>query len=107
MLEKHLWRDFLAVTVSVAVLGLGVGSTVPLTALTLTARGLGPEIVGWMVAVTALGGILGTVAAPAATLRFGRRRVMLCCVGTAALSVVGLQYFDSLGSWALLRALFG
>jgi hypothetical protein len=38
MLEKHVWRDFAAVTFSVAVLGLGLGSTLPLTALVLNAR---------------------------------------------------------------------
>ncbi len=38
MLEKHVWRDFAAVTFSVAVLGLGPGSTLPLTALVLNAR---------------------------------------------------------------------
>jgi hypothetical protein len=36
MLERHQWRDFAAVTSSVAVLGIGVGSSLPLTALTLT-----------------------------------------------------------------------
>jgi hypothetical protein len=30
MLEKHRWRDFVGVTSSVAVLGLGVGSTLPI-----------------------------------------------------------------------------
>jgi len=59
MLEKHLWRDFAAVTFSVAVLGLGLGSTLPLTALVLNARGVAPEVVGWMVAASALGGIAG------------------------------------------------
>jgi MFS family permease len=107
MLERHLLRDFLAVTASVAVLGIGVGSTLPLAALTLTAHGFGPEVVGWMVAVSALGGVLGTLASPAATLRFGRRRVMLCCVAIAAASVMLLQYVDSLWAWAALRALFG
>lgn len=107
MLERHLWRDFVAVTSSVAVLGIGVGSTLPLTALVLTARGLGPEVVGWMAAATAAGGVAGTLASPSATLRFGRRRVMLCCVAMAAVSVISLQYIDSPGVWALLRALFG
>jgi len=55
MLERHHWRDFVAVTASVAVLGVGVGSTLPLTALVLTARGLGPEVVGWMTAAVAAG----------------------------------------------------
>jgi len=107
MLEAHVWRDFVAVTFSVAVLGIGVGSTLPLTALVLTARGFAPDIVGWMVAALALGGIAGVLGAPAATLRFGRRRVMLCCVVTAAGSVIALDFVDDLSSWAALRALFG
>jgi MFS family permease len=107
MLEKHQWRDFIAVTASVAVLGIGVGSTLPLTALILNARGFGPEVVGWMVAVSAVGGVLGTLASPPATQRYGRRRVMLCCVALAAASVVSLQYVDNLWAWAGLRALFG
>jgi MFS family permease len=107
MLEKHLWRDFVAVTSSVAVLGLGVGSTLPLTALALTARGLGPQVVGWMAAAAAAGGMAGTLASPRATIRFGRRRVMLWCVAVAAASVISLQYVDSLWGWAVLRAAFG
>ncbi|MDB6084764.1 MAG: transporter, superfamily [Gammaproteobacteria bacterium] len=107
MLERHLWRDFAAVTASVAVLGIGVGSTLPLTALVLTARGLGPEVVGWMAAAAAAGGVAGTLASPSATVRFGRRRVMLGCVAVAAVSVVALQYVDALPYWAALRALFG
>src|SRR5258706_5051181 len=107
MLEKHLWRDFAAVTFSVAVLGLGLGSTLPLTALVLNARGVAPEVVGWMVAASALGGIAGTLAAPAATIRFGRRPVMLGCVALAAASVMPLQYVTSLWGWTVLRLLFG
>lgn len=107
LLEKHLWRDFVAVTSSVAVLGVGVGSTLPLTALVLTARGLGPEVVGWMTAATAAGGVASTLASPSATLRFGRRLVMLFCVAVAAASVISLQYVDSLWGWGALRAVFG
>jgi MFS family permease len=107
MLEKHVWRDFAAVTFSVAVLGLGLGSTLPLTALVLNARGVGPDVVGWMVAASALGGIAGTLGAPAATLRFGRRPVMLGCVALAAASVMPLQYVTSLWGWTALRLLFG
>jgi MFS family permease len=107
MLERHVWRDFAAVTFSVAVLGLGLGSTLPLTALVLNARGIGPDVVGWMVAASAVGGIAGTLAAPAATLRFGRRPVMLGCVALAAASVMPLQYVTSLWGWTALRLLFG
>ena len=107
MLDRKQWRDFAAVTASVAVLGIGVGSSLPLTALVLTARGRGPEVVGWLTAAAALGGIAGTLLAPPATQWFGRRLVMLGCVTAAAISVISLQYVDSLAGWALLRALFG
>lgn len=107
MLERHLWRDFVGVTASVAVLGIGVGSTLPLTALVLTARGFGPEVVGWMVAAVAAGGVAGTLASPAAAARFGRRAVMIHCVTGAAASVIALQYVDSPWAWGALRALFG
>jgi MFS family permease len=85
VLEKQVWRDFAAVTFSVAVLGIGLGSTLPLTALILSARGIGPEVIGWMVAASALGGIAGTLAAPAATIRYGRARVQLICGGLMCL----------------------
>jgi MFS family permease len=107
MLEQRIWRDFLAVTASVAVLGIGVGSSLPLTALALTARGLGPQVVGWMAAAIAVGGVAGTLAAPAATLRFGRRRVMLGCVAVSGISVMTLQYVTPLWAWSGLRMLFG
>lgn len=107
MLERHVWRDFAAVTFSVAVLGIGLGSTLPLTALVLNARGFGLEVVGWMIAASALGGIAGTLAAPAATLRFGRRRVMLWSVALAAASVMPLQFVTSLWGWTALRLVFG
>jgi len=107
MLERRVWRNFVAVTFSVAVLGVGLGSTYPLSALVLTARGYGPDVVGAMAAVSALGGVIGTLGAPAATLRLGRRRVMLCCLALAGASVVSLQYAGSLWTWAVLRLLFG
>jgi len=53
-----------------------VGSTLPLTALALTARGWGPQVVGWMAAAAAAGGMAGTLVSPRATIHFGRRRVM-------------------------------
>ncbi|WP_051228869.1 MFS transporter [Paludibacterium yongneupense] len=107
MLERRVWLDFLAVTFSVALLGLGLGSTMPLTALVLSARGYGPDIIGWMAAATALGGALATFAAPSLTQALGRRRVMLACLLLAAASVVPLQYTSSLVAWFGLRFAFG
>jgi MFS family permease len=107
MLRKSEWGDFTAVTSSVAVLGLGLGSTVPLTALALSQRGHSAEVIGAMMAATALGGVAGTFAAPAMSAWQGRRKVMLGCVLLAAASVMPLQYADSLAAWACLRFAFG
>lgn len=107
MLDRRLWRDFVAVTFSVALLGLGLGSTFPLTALMLTARGYGPDVVGWMAAATALGGVAGTFASPIATVRLGRRNVMLGCLALSSVSVMLLQYVTALEGWFALRCLFG
>jgi MFS family permease len=107
MMNKTIWRDFAAVTVSVALLGLGWGGTMPLTALSLAAKGYGPEVVGWMTAAMALGGVMGTLATPWAAQRFGRRRVMLSCLLLAWASTASIQYTDSLLIWFAMRALFG
>ena len=107
MLEKSVWREFSAVTFSIAIVGIGLGSTLPLTALVLTNRGYGPDIIGWMIAAAALGGVLGTFATPALVARFGRRPVMMVCFLLASASVVPLQYINSIQLWMLLRALFG
>jgi MFS family permease len=107
MLKRSQWRDFAAVTSSVAVLGLGLGSTMPLTALVLNQRGFSSEIIAWMIAASALGGVVGTIASPRMTLRHGRRKVMLGCVLLATLSVIPLQYANSLPIWAALRFVFG
>lgn len=107
MLPRSAWRDFAAVIFSVALLGLGLGSTMPLTALTLTARGFSPEVIGWTVAAGALGGVLATMAAPALALRLRRRNVMLGCLLLASISVMPLQYLQSIPGWMLARFLFG
>jgi MFS family permease len=107
MFNNFGWRDFAAVTSSVAVLGLGLGSTVPLTALALASHGQSEATIGWMMAASALGGILATLAAPRLTRWLGRRTVMLACVLLAAASVVPLQWIVSIPAWTWLRFIFG
>ena len=107
MLERHAWRDLVAVIFTVALVGLGLGSTLPLTALVLTGRGFGPDMVGLTIAATALGGIVGTFATPSVSARHGRTPVMLACLMLAAASVAPLQYVTSIGAWMLLRFTFG
>jgi MFS family permease len=107
MINRAVLRDFVAITVSVAVLGLGWGGTMPLTALTLASKGYGADIVGWMTAAMALGGVIGTFASPWASQSFGRRSVMLGCLLLACASTILIQYTDSLLVWFVMRTLFG
>jgi len=107
MIDRTFLRDFVAVTVSVALLGLGWGGTMPLTALSLTSKGYSADVVGWMTAAMALGGVIGTFASPWASQRFGRRAVMLGCLVLACASTISMQYTDALAIWFALRALFG
>jgi MFS family permease len=107
MINRAILRDFVAITVSVALLGLGWGGTMPLTALTLASKGYGADVVGWMTAAMALGGVVGTFASPWASQRFGRRSVMLGCLMLACASTISIQYTDSLVIWFVMRTLFG
>ena len=107
MFSNSGWRDFAGVTSSVAVLGLGLGSTVPLTTLALSRQGQSEATIGWMIAASAIGGIGGTLVAPRMTRRLGRRNVMLACVLLATASVVPLQFVMSISAWTLLRFIFG
>ena len=101
------WRDFLALTVSVAVVGLGLGATLPLTALTLDQRGLGNHIVGLMTALGAVG-ILAVVPFVARWVtRFGPRSSMIAAVTIAALTTVLMQTSSNLIFWGILRFIFG
>ncbi|SCK19908.1 MFS transporter [Vogesella sp. LIG4] len=103
----NMWRDFAAVLFSVALLGVGLGSTMPLIAMTLQARGFSAEIIGLSVTACALGGVLATVAAPGLARRYGRRTVMLGCLLLAAASVLPMQYLYALPGWMLAYFLFG
>ncbi len=101
------WRDFLALVVSIGVVGLGLGATIPLTALTLDARGAGTQAIGIVTAASALG-ILGV--APFVTgwvARYGPRATMMAAVWVAALSTCAMQVSDNAWLWCLLRGLFG
>ncbi|KQV90747.1 MFS transporter permease [Massilia sp. Root351] len=105
---KHLpWRDFFALILSIGVVGLGLGATIPLAALTLDQRGAGAHLIGLVTAASALG-ILGS--APFVTgwvARFGPRGTMIGAVWAAALSTALMQITDNVWLWGVLRFVFG
>lgn len=101
------WRDFCALVISIGVVGLGLGATIPLTALTLDERGAGTDVIGLITAVSAAGILLASPFVSGWVARFGPRGAMRGAVWVAALSTAAMQLTDNLAAWAVLRLLFG
>src|SRR6201996_552860 len=100
-------RDFLALILSVAVVGLGSGATLPLTALALTQAGYGTDVVGLLTAAQAGGGLLVVPLTGWVAARFGGRQVIVGAVLVVALATALMQLTSNLWLWALLRILCG
>ncbi|MTV37489.1 MFS transporter [Duganella radicis] len=101
------WRDFAALVASIGVVGLGLGATIPLTALSLDQRGVGSGVIGVITAISAFG-ILG--AAPFVSrwvAGHGPRGCMIGAIVAAALSTALMETTDSLWAWGALRFAFG
>ena len=106
-MKTVLTRDFLALILSVAVVGLGTGATLPLTALALTQAGYGTDVVGLMTAAQAGGGLLIVPLASRIAGRFGGRQVIVASVLTVACATALMQLTSNLAVWAVLRVLCG
>ncbi|SIT42805.1 Major facilitator superfamily (MFS) transporter [Paraburkholderia ribeironis] len=100
-------RDFLALILSVAVVGLGTGATLPLTALALTQAGYGTDVVGLLSAAQAGGGLVVVPLAGWVATRFGGREVIVGAVLVVAFATALMQLTANLWLWALLRVLCG
>ncbi|WP_434108636.1 MFS transporter [Paraburkholderia caffeinilytica] len=100
-------RDFLALILSVAVVGLGSGATLPLTALALTQAGYGTDVVGLLTAAQAGGGLIVVPLAGWIAARFGGRQVIVGAVLVVALATASMQLTSNLWLWAVLRVLCG
>jgi MFS family permease len=106
-MKRILSRDFLALILSVAVVGLGLGATLPLTALALTQAGYGTDVVGLMTAMQAGGGFVIVPLAGRIAGRFGARDTIVGTVLVAAAATALMQLTTNLWAWAVLRFLFG
>ena len=102
-MKRILSRDFLALILSVAVVGLGLGATLPLTALALTQAGYGTDVVGLMTAMQAGGGLAVVPFASRIAGRFGARETIVATVIMVAGATVLMQFTVNLWVWAALR----
>ncbi|KDB09119.1 major facilitator superfamily MFS_1 [Burkholderia sp. lig30] len=106
-MKTVLSRDFLALILSVAVVGLGTGATLPLTALALTEAGHGTNVVGMMTAAQAGGGLAIVPFVTALARRFGARRAIVASVLLLAAATALMQVTSNLWVWGMLRLLCG
>ncbi len=106
-MKAILNRDFLALILSVAVVGLGTGATLPLTALALTEAGHGTDVVGMLTAAQAGGGLMIVPFVTALARRFGARRAIVASVLLLAAATAAMQFTSDLFVWGVLRVLCG
>lgn len=102
-----LTRDFLALILSVAVVGLGSGATLPLTAVALTQAGYGTDVVGLLTAAQAGGGLFIVPLAGWIATRFGGRPAIVASVLVIAAATALMQLTANLWMWGVLRVLCG
>jgi len=85
------WRDFIALVASIGVVGLGLGATIPLTALTLDQRGVGTDIIGVITAVSAFGILAAAPFVSRWVAGHGPRGCMIGAILAAALSTALME----------------
>jgi MFS family permease len=101
------WRDFVALVASIGVVGLGLGATIPLTALTLDQRGAGTDVIGAITAISAVGILAAAPFVSRWVATHGPRGCMIGAILAAALSTALMETTDNLLAWCLLRFVFG
>ncbi|WP_322015139.1 MFS transporter [Paraburkholderia sp. J12] len=106
-MKTVLTRDFLALILSVAVVGVGYGATLPLTALALSQAGYGTAVIGLLTATQAFGGLAVAPLAAWVSTRFTNRQVITGAVLAVALATAAMQITANLWAWALLRMVCG
>ena len=105
---KHMpWQDFCALVSSIGVVGLGLGATIPLTALRLDQRGIGTDIIGIITATSAFGILAATPFVSRWVARHGPRGCMTGAITIGALSTGLMEATDNVLLWGVLRFVFG
>ncbi|MFW0756088.1 MFS transporter [Pseudomonas sp. H11T01] len=86
---------FAALILGVSIVGLSVGSTVPVVALRLYQAGFSNAQIGLMSALPAAGMMLSAFTVDWIYQRLGRRQIYLCCFALSALSIAVVEVFAS------------
>ncbi|WP_442857166.1 MFS transporter [Burkholderia sp. TSV86] len=107
VMKTIVTRDFLALILSVAVVGLGTGATLPLTALALIEAGHGTDVIGMLTAAQAGGGLAIVPFVSRIAKRLGARRVIIASTLVLAAATILMQLTSNLVAWGVLRIVCG
>lgn len=106
--DSRHWKASLATIISmISVVGLTLGLTLPLLAIILERRGVSAAMIGLNTAVQALGLLVVTPFVPRLLRALGTKRFLVTNLAITAATLLALRWFDSLGSWFVLRFLLG
>lgn len=100
-------RSLIAVIVSMVVVNLVYGVTLPLLSLVLDAEGISKTIIGLSIVVQASAGIVFAPLIPRLMMRVGPGRLMQLSTLLAALTLIALGLFQNVYLWFPLRFLLG
>ncbi len=106
-MKRMPWRDFCALVSSIGVVGLGLGATIPLTALRLDQRGVGTDIIGIITAASAFGILAATPFVSRWVARYGPRGCMTGAIAIGALATGLMEATGNVLLWGVLRFVFG
>jgi MFS family permease len=101
------WQNFLAITISIAVVGLGLGTILPLTALTLHQLGYGTQVIGFMTSMSAIGILAILPLIKNLERKYGNAKSMILAILLASISISLTPLCTSLFFWAATRFFFG
>ncbi|UDG83256.1 MFS transporter [Candidatus Vallotia lariciata] len=100
-------RDFCALIISVAIVGLGIGATFPLTSIALMQAGYGSHVIGILTAAQAGGGLVIVPFVGRITSRIGAHCAITSMVWITSISTLLMQLTSNLVAWTFLRAISG
>lgn len=100
-------RALIAVFTTVAIAGLGFGTSMPLLSFLLENRNVSGSLIGLNTAMTALAALAVTPFVPQALARFGAARVLIMCLTVIAAMLVAMRAYIDVWAWFPLRFIFG
>jgi len=100
-------RSLIAVFTTIAISGVGFGTSMPLLSFLLEQDGVSGTLIGINTAMTGLAALAISPLVPQALRKFGAARVLIACLALLAVSLVAMRAYVDVWAWFPLRFAFG